>query len=61
MRQPFDHLLFTGSGARGREVMRAAADHLTPLTLELGGKCPAILMPDADLERAAARSSWARG
>jgi acyl-CoA reductase-like NAD-dependent aldehyde dehydrogenase len=52
-RLPFDHLLFTGSTARGREVMRAAADHLTPLTLELGGKCPVIVMPDADLERAA--------
>lgn len=53
VRLPFDHLLFTGSTARGREVMRAAAEHGTPLTLELGGKCPAILMPDADLERAA--------
>lgn len=52
-RLPLDHLLFTGSGARGREVMRAAAENLTPLTLELGGKCPAILMPDADLARAA--------
>jgi coniferyl-aldehyde dehydrogenase len=52
-RLPFDHLLFTGSTERGREVMRAAAEHLTPLTLELGGKCPAILMPDADLTDAA--------
>ena len=50
---PLDHLLFTGSATRGRAVMRAAADHLTPLTLELGGKCPAILMPDADLAHAA--------
>lgn len=50
---PLDHVLFTGSAARGREVMRAAAEHLTPVTLELGGKCPAILMPDADLPRAA--------
>lgn len=50
---PLDHVLFTGSAARGREVMRAAAEHLTPVTLELGGKCPAILMPDADLSRAA--------
>jgi coniferyl-aldehyde dehydrogenase len=53
VRLPFDHLLFTGSTARGREVMRAAADNLTPLTLELGGKCPAVVTPDADLERAA--------
>ena len=51
--QPFDHLLFTGSTAHGREVMRAAADNLTPVTLELGGKCPVIILSDADLERAA--------
>jgi aldehyde dehydrogenase (NAD+)/coniferyl-aldehyde dehydrogenase len=53
-RLPFDHLLFTGSTAVGREVMRAAADTLTPLTLELGGKSPAIVATDADLKRAAA-------
>lgn len=52
-RLPFDHLLFTGSAARGREVMRAAAENLTPVTLELGGKCPAVILPDADLDRAA--------
>src|SRR4029453_3003464 len=40
---PFDHLLFTGSTAVGREVMRAAAENLTPVTLELGGKSPAIV------------------
>jgi coniferyl-aldehyde dehydrogenase len=40
---PFDHLLFTGSTPVGREVMRAAADNLTPVTLELGGKSPAIV------------------
>ena len=44
-RLPFDHLLFTGSTAVGRQVMRAAADHLTPVTLELGGKSPAIIGP----------------
>lgn len=44
---PFDHLLFTGSSAVGREVMRAAADNLTPVTLELGGKSPAIIGPNA--------------
>jgi coniferyl-aldehyde dehydrogenase len=44
---PFDHLLFTGSTAVGRHVMRSAADHLTPVTLELGGKSPAILGPHA--------------
>src|ERR1017187_2632529 len=51
---PFDHLLFTGSTAVGREVMRAAAENLTPVTLELGGKSPAIVAPDADIESAAA-------
>jgi acyl-CoA reductase-like NAD-dependent aldehyde dehydrogenase len=61
VRQPFDHLLFTGSSARGREVMRAAAEHLTPLTLELGGKCPAIVLPDADLDRAAAELILGKG
>jgi coniferyl-aldehyde dehydrogenase len=50
---PFDHLLFTGSTAVGRSVMRAAAGNLTPVTLELGGKCPAIVAADADLRRAA--------
>ena len=50
---PFDHLLFTGSTATGREVMRAAAENLTPVTLELGGKSPAIVGPDFPLEKAA--------
>lgn len=49
----FDHLLFTGSTAVGREVALAAAANLTPVTLELGGKSPAILAADCDLERAA--------
>ncbi|MBS1875785.1 MAG: coniferyl aldehyde dehydrogenase [Acidobacteria bacterium] len=49
---PFDHLLFTGSTAVGRQVMRAAAENLTPVTLELGGKSPAILAPDANIESA---------
>ncbi len=57
---PFDHLLFTGSTAVGREVMRAAAQNLTPVTLELGGKSPAILAPDADLESAAADIAFGR-
>ncbi|WP_293228662.1 coniferyl aldehyde dehydrogenase [Paludibacterium sp.] len=52
-RLPFDHLLFTGSTPVGRDVMRAAADNLTPVTLELGGKSPALVAPDADLARAA--------
>lgn len=52
-RLPFDHLLFTGSTAVGRHVMRAAADNLTPVTLELGGKSPALVARGADLRRAA--------
>ena len=54
-RLPFDHLLFTGSTAVGRQVMQAAAQNLTPVTLELGGKSPAIVGFDADLEHAAER------
>jgi len=50
---PFDHLLFTGSTQVGRRVMAAAAKHLTPLTLELGGKSPAIIDERIDLHRAA--------
>jgi coniferyl-aldehyde dehydrogenase len=52
---PFDHLLFTGSTAVGKLVMAAAAPNLTPVTLELGGKSPAILAPDYPLATAAAR------
>jgi len=52
---PFDHLLFTGSTAVGHHVMRAAATHLTPVTLELGGKSPAIVGPGARLEHAVER------
>jgi coniferyl-aldehyde dehydrogenase len=44
---PWDHLLYTGSAAIGRQVMAAAARNLTPVTLELGGKCPAVLTPGA--------------
>jgi coniferyl-aldehyde dehydrogenase len=52
---PFDHLLFTGSTAVGREVMRAAAGNLTPVTLELGGKSPAIVGRGIDVGLAARR------
>lgn len=52
---PFDHLIFTGSTAVGRKVMAAAAPNLTPVTLELGGKSPAIVTPGYDVDRAAAR------
>ncbi|WP_288132819.1 coniferyl aldehyde dehydrogenase [Microbulbifer sp.] len=52
---PLDHLIFTGSSATGRAVMRSAAENLTPVTLELGGKSPAIVAPDFDLDTAAER------
>jgi len=54
-RLPFDHLLFTGSGATGRAVMAAAAQNLCPVTLELGGKAPAIVCDGFDLRTAAER------
>src|ERR1019366_3129710 len=50
---PFDHLLFTGSTSVGRQVMVSAAANLTPVTLELGGKSPALIAQDADLETGA--------
>lgn len=53
VRLPFDHLLFTGSAAVGRQVMSEASANLTPVTLELGGKSPVLLAADADLATAA--------
>ncbi|MFM0287409.1 coniferyl aldehyde dehydrogenase [Paraburkholderia megapolitana] len=55
---PFDHLLFTGSGQTGRSVMANAARNLTPVTLELGGKSPAIVAADYPIETAAKRVMW---
>lgn len=54
-RLAFDHLIFTGATNVGRHVMRAAAENLTPVTLELGGKSPVIVSKGADLGKAAAR------
>jgi len=54
-RLPFDHLLFTGSSGVGRHVMRAAAGNLTPVTLELGGKSPAIVGRGFPVDEAASR------
>ncbi len=59
-RLPFDHLLFTGSTSIGRQVMRAAADNLTPVTLELGGKSPAIVSTSVPLEDAAERIAFGK-
>ncbi len=52
---PFDHILFTGSTNVGRQVMKSAANNLTPVTLELGGKSPAVVHGDYDLAKAAER------
>jgi coniferyl-aldehyde dehydrogenase len=52
---PFDHILFTGATSVAHHVMRAAADNLVPLTLELGGKSPVILGRSADMQKAASR------
>jgi len=59
-RLPFDHLLFTGSTQVGRQVMRAAAENLTPVTLELGGKSPAIVSAGVPLADAAERIAFGK-
>jgi aldehyde dehydrogenase (NAD+) len=58
--QRFDHILYTGSTAVGRIVMAAAAKHLTPVTLELGGKSPCIIDQHTDLKVTARRVAWAK-
>jgi aldehyde dehydrogenase (NAD+) len=60
LEQPFDHIVFTGGENVARIVMSAAARHLTPLTLELGGKSPCLVRPDADLKIAARRIAWGK-
>ena len=56
----FDHLIFTGSGATGKAVMAAAAKNLVPVTLELGGKSPAIIAPDYPMQKAVERIMFAK-
>ncbi len=56
----FDHIFYTGNGTIGRVVMEAAAKHLTPVTLELGGKSPVIVDRTADLDVAARRIAWGK-
>ena len=58
--QGFDRLLFTGGTEIGRKVYEGAAPHLTPVTLELGGKSPVIVAADADLDVAAKRIAWTK-
>jgi aldehyde dehydrogenase (NAD+) len=57
----FDYIFFTGSATVGRIVMEAATKHLTPVTLELGGKSPAIVADDANIEVTANRIAWGKG
>jgi aldehyde dehydrogenase (NAD+) len=60
LRAKFDKIFFTGSTGTGRLVMAAAARHLTPVTLELGGKCPCIVAADAPVELSARRIVWGK-
>jgi aldehyde dehydrogenase (NAD+) len=60
LKEPFDYIFFTGSTAVGKVVMRAAAEHLTPVTLELGGKSPCLIDSSANLEIAAKRIAWGK-
>ena len=57
---PFDHLLFTGAESIGKKVMRAAAENLTPITLELGGKSPALVDASANLKDAAGSIAYGK-
>jgi len=60
LNQRFDKIFFTGSTAIGRVVMQAAANHVTPVTLELGGKSPVFVLPDASLKMTAKRIAWGK-
>lgn len=58
---PFDHIFFTGSPDVGKSVMKAAAEHLASVTLELGGKSPVLVDADANLREAARKIAWGKG
>lgn len=60
LKQRFDHILYTGSATVGKIVMAAAAKHLTPVTLELGGKSPCYIDKDCDLDIACRRITWGK-
>lgn len=60
LKERFDYIFFTGSSQVGKEVMKAASEHLTPVTLELGGKSPAIIDADAKIDLSAKRIVWAK-
>ncbi|XP_028455858.1 aldehyde dehydrogenase family 3 member B1 isoform X3 [Perca flavescens] len=56
----FDHIFYTGSQAVARSILRAASDHLTPVTLELGGKCPCLIYGKVNMASAAQRLVWSK-
>ncbi|WP_426996002.1 aldehyde dehydrogenase family protein [Pseudarthrobacter sp. N5] len=58
--EPFDHIFFTGGQSAAKAILRAAAETLTPVTLELGGKCPVYVDGGADLAKTAKRIAWGR-
>ncbi|BDX04668.1 aldehyde dehydrogenase family protein [Planctobacterium marinum] len=60
LKQRFDHILYTGGEAVGKIVMRAAAEHLTPVTLELGGKSPCVVDKSANLDVTVSRIAWCK-
>lgn len=60
LKQVFDHIMYTGGENVGKIVMRAASEHLTPVTLELGGKSPCVVDSTADIKVAASRIAWSK-
>ena len=60
LEEPFDYIFFTGGSVAGRQIMEKAAKHLTPVTLELGGKSPCVVDRDTSIEVAARRIVWAK-
>ncbi|MCC5854337.1 MAG: aldehyde dehydrogenase family protein [Idiomarina sp.] len=60
LHEPFHHIFYTGGGGVGKHVMRAAAENLTPVTLELGGKSPVIVSEQTDLQVTARRIVWGK-
>jgi aldehyde dehydrogenase (NAD+) len=60
LKEKYDYIFFTGSAETGKQVLKAAADNLTPVSLELGGKCPVIVNEDADIKISAKRILWGK-
>ena len=60
LQEPYGHILYTGGATVGKIVMKAAAEHLTPVTLELGGRNAAVVTEHANVELAATRIAWAK-